>query len=46
MNLTNTVQSQFSDIEFSDNLWFSDLFSIYYLDKIIQFRDIMWFTEI
>ena len=23
----NTVQSRFSDIEFSDNLWFSDYFS-------------------
>ena len=29
--IKNTVQSLFSDITFSDNLWFSDLFPIYYI---------------
>ena len=36
------VQSRFSDIKFSDNLWFSDyfektIFSIYYIHKTIRF---------
>ena len=30
---SNTVQSRFSDIKFSDNLWFSDYFA-----KTIQFQ--------
>ena len=45
----HTVQSQFSDIKFSDNLLFSgyfrkDNFSIYYKEVII-FSDIMRFSD-
>ena len=36
--LKDTVQSRFSDIKFSDNLWFSDYFSktIFQLTKYIK----------
>ena len=48
MNLVSTVQSWFSDIEFSDNLWFSDYFTktfLCLLQEIIQFSDIMLFSD-
>ena len=47
-HLTSTVQSRFSDIKFSDNLWFSDYFSkniFNLLHKIIRFSDIMQFSD-
>ena len=40
--LPSTVQSWFSDIKFSDNLWFSDYFTKTFfnlLHKIIRFSD-------
>ena len=44
------MQSRFSDIEFSDNLWFSDYFTkkLFFnsLHKIIQFSDIMRFSDV
>ena len=37
------MQSQLSDIEFSDNLWFSDYFSIYYIKSfdLVTLRDLV-----
>ena len=37
-SLWNTVQSRFSDIKFSDNLWFKDQL-IAFSDFMLQFSD-------
>ena len=43
------MQSWFSDIKFSDNLWFSDYFTktifLNLLHNIIRFSDIMQFSD-
>ena len=47
-NYIHTVQFRFSDIKFSDNLWFSDYFQRPFfnlLNKIIWFSDIMRFSD-
>ena len=46
--VVSTVQSRFSDIKFSDDLWFSEYFSkTFYnlLHRIIRFSDIMQFSD-